>query len=333
MGLHGLKMASVKSVDMDTSLHIRDNCDSQEKMPSFKHQDINHLHEVNPSEGAPNVSRGVVHPHVNAKRKFERQLLSSRLDDLSHAFPTFTKTEVLVGRFCGHGSTARVSQVNGLQITDSHLQGQAENVCPRSFMVRHCHRESGDARYVIKSIRQEVVAEGNYLLQQAIIDLNLETRFLAHLTAHPHPKVIKLRAVASGDRFSPSYFILLDRLYDTLETRLVRWSHKARSLDNSVTWLRSFLGEHAGKRSPKSDLLKKRFELLDDQLKAVSGLSSAIAYLHKCGVMHRDIKPTNMGFNVRNNIMVRNSVLGVEKRVVQNRLRSSHRCLPRSTAF
>jgi len=256
------------------------------------------------SEDILNVSSDDENAHtINAKKKFERQLLPSRLDDLSYTFPVFTKNEVLVGRFLGHGSTAQVSQVNGLQITNRHSRGEDE--CPRSFMVKHCRHESGDARYAIKSIRKEIIAADGKELWKAITDLNLETRFLAHLTAYPHTNVIKLRAVASGDRFSPQYFFLIDRLYDTLETRLIKWRQKAQSLDSVATRLRSFLGACAGRVSLKNEFYCERFQLLDDQLKTVSGLSSAIAHLHKHGMMHRDIKSTNMGFNVRNDIMVR----------------------------
>jgi len=300
--LYESTIRSAMSVDIDVSIHIRNDRDGKQR-PSIKSEgDSRH---VVSSENDLSVSSDDENTPISAKKKFERELLHSRLSDLSQAFPVFTKKEVLVGRFLGHGSTAQVSRVNGLQIQNPQLQGEGENECPRSFMVKHCRRESGDARYAIKAIRKEIIAEEGKELWQAITDLNLETRFLAHLTAHPHANVMKLRAVASGDRFSPSYFILIDRLYDTLETRLVKWIQKAQSLNSLTTRLRSSLGACVGRHSLKNELFCKRFELLDDQLKTISGLSSAIAHLHKHGVMHRDIKSTNMGFNVRNNIMVR----------------------------
>ena len=68
---------------------------------------------------------------------------------------------------------------------------------------------------------------------QRMADLNLETRFLSHPKATSHPNLIKLRAVANGDRFSLSYFVLLDRLNDTLEARLEKWVDRAKTLDSN----------------------------------------------------------------------------------------------------
>ena len=70
-----------------------------------------------------------------------------------------------------------------------------------------------------------------------MMDLNLETRFLSH--PHPkatsHPNLIKLRAVANGDRFSLTYFIFLGRLYDTLEAQLEKWVDGPKTSNDCTT--------------------------------------------------------------------------------------------------
>jgi serine/threonine protein kinase len=174
-------------------------------------------------------------------------------------------------------------------------------------MMKHCYRDSGDARYAIKYLRKDVVGDPQALLQ-GIADLNLETRYLSYLAATPHPNVIKLRAIASGERFSPSYFIVIDRLYDTLETRLEKWMDKVKALDTSSPGnrLKSLLGPSNRRLSGGKDydLRGQRSMLLDDQQRAVCDLSSAIAHLHKHNIMHRDLKPTNLGFDIRGDIKV-----------------------------
>jgi hypothetical protein len=146
------------------------------------------------------------------------------------------------------------------------------------------------------------------LLINGIADLNIETRRLAHLTMNPHPNVSMLRAMSGGDRFSPDFFIVIDRLYDTLETRLDKWMEKAQKLSSPVGGkrLRSLLlGLSKRGHAPKDNLHGERSMLLDDQLRAVYELSSAIAHMHEHKIMHRDLKPTNLAFDIRDDIKVR----------------------------
>jgi serine/threonine protein kinase len=78
--------------------------------------------------------------------------------------------------------------------------------------------------------------------------------------------------------FQPDYFILLDRLYDTLETRIRRWKLQEKKLSG----LRGLL------KDPKQS---QRKQLWMDRVLFAFDLSSALAYLHSKYVMHRDLKP------------------------------------------
>ena len=217
----------------------------------------------------------------------------------------------------------------------------------RSFMARHCLRDDHnnntnknepkkDARYAIKKLRSKIVKGDKKTFQQALIDVATETRILASIPHHPN--VIKLRgiaAVVSEDSFGPfkdfpsccfheDYFLVLDRLYGTLEDRLGYWSkekasavasssssssssfHKSSSSNNSNNgsiggvvgsgnWLQIF--QKKQQQPTKNDSFAER-------ALACLDLASALAHLHKHNILHRDLKPPNVGFNIRGDLTV-----------------------------
>jgi hypothetical protein len=306
--LRGSSCLEMSFLDVDASIHIRN--DSLASRSCFRNESED-SQEANTSGCAD--SSQLRRACARAREQFQMGFASSRINDWSHAFPVFTEAEVLIGNFLGRGSTGQVNQVCGFRIKKTTVGDQIDKCSgeesARKFLVNHCYRDSGDARYAIKYIHKESIKDPKEIMQ-GMADLNLETRFLSHLTArNPHPNLIKLRAVASGDRFSPNYFILLDRLYDTLEARLEKWVDKVKKIDSPRGRLKAIIDRPNRELSDSNGPFShgEQSALLDDQLRAVAGLSSAIAHMHKHGLMHRDIKSTNMGFNTRDDIKVRKS--------------------------
>jgi serine/threonine protein kinase len=157
----------------------------------------------------------------------------------------------------------------------------------RQFLVHSCLRSSGEARYAIKRLRKEIVHDKKQYPSGAM-DLAVEALFLANLQ---HPNIIKLRAIGTADPFSskPShddyYFLLLDRLYDTLTARMLKWKERKRKLKTLVGRITDVAG-------------RQRLNLLDEKLAAAFDLSAAIVYLKENKIIHRDIKPDNLGFDI-----------------------------------
>jgi len=304
--LRGSSCLGLSFLDINaTSIHIRTDLVAP-RSPLRNVTEDSQEANISGCADTSQVTRACAH----ARQQFQLDFLSSRIKDLSYAFPVFAESEILIGNFLGRGSTGQVNQVCGFRIKKAAIGDRTDTSSGkelrREFIVNHCYRESGDARYAVKSIRKESIRDPKVLMQ-GMTDLNLETRFLSHLTANAHPNLIKLRAVASGDRFSPSFFIVLDRLYDTLEARLEKWVDKTKKLDSPRTSLKAMFTKRSRQFCGSDDLFfhGERSALLDDQLRAAAGLSSAIAHMHKHGLMHRDIKSTNMGFNTRDDIKVR----------------------------
>lgn len=235
---------------------------------------------------------------IKAGAEFARKKVGENLgrydlikDDNLDDVPQFAMSELRLGRVLGRGGFGVVNEILGIDVKDSAAddgpemddEGGDES---RAFIAKHCIRDGGDARYAIKYL-SDVIKNDPTQFIQGIIDMSIETNFLA---AIEHPNIIKMRAYATGDAFDPGYFIVLDRLYDTLEARLPKWAKKQRRSS-------SFIGRKVlDKKGTKRD------KLLEERLAYAFDLSAALEYLHGMKVIYRDLKPENIGFDVRDDI-------------------------------
>jgi len=252
--LGGSSCLGLSFLDINASIHIRPDLVA----PTFRNETEDS--QESDTSGLTDISQ-VKRACAHVRQQFQMDLLTSRIKDLSCAFPVFTESEIRIGNFLGRGSTGQVNQVCGFRIEKEAIGDRIDTSSGkelrREFIVNHCYRDSGDARYAIKSIRKESIRDPKVLMQ-GMADLNLETRFLSHFTANPHPNLIKLRAIASGDRFSPNFFIILDRLYDTLEVRLDKWVDKAKTLDSPRTSLKAMFTKRSRQFCGNDDLFCHR---------------------------------------------------------------------------
>jgi len=225
-----------------------------------------------------------------AKDYYQRQVASSHLPkEMLDEIPRFTVEEVQEGPKLGTGGFCTVTEVKGFQLPDEapkvrddhddydedeaedefDIGGDAEvdpgEVESRKFIAKHCFRANGDARYAIKKLKPEIIANEIGFLN-GIIDLVSETDFLSALE---HPNIIKLRGIAMKDTlFKPSYFLILDRLYDTLESRIPKWKTQEES---------------GGRGKPFKSKSQKKIlkEAKEERMVASLDLASAVAYLHE----------------------------------------------------
>jgi len=164
----------------------------------------------------------------------------------------------------------------------------------RQFLRKNCLRTTGEARYAIKRLRKEIVQDP-YQYPSGAMDLAVEALFLADLQ---HPNIIKLRGIATADPFEAIYnvdhyyFLIMDKLAETLSVRMKKWKERKRRMDTIVG------------RIIHDPLKRKRQALLDERLAAAYDLSAAMAYLKSQKIVHRDLKPENLGFDIRGDIKV-----------------------------
>jgi len=230
-----------------------------------------------------------------AKDTYAEHFFESSIADNSGFFPGFGRDQLKLGKVLGKGGFGTVYEVRGVAINNDD-KNSTKNFEEAKFIANHCIREkSGDARYAVKFLSPEVVRE-NAMFFQGIIDMATETRVLSDTE---HPNVVKARAFASVSPFHDQYFIVMDRLYDTMEKRIEKW---AKTFNRCSGFNGKLFDRKGGK---KKDLWAVR-------LTAAFDLSDALGYLHKRNIVYRDIKPENIGFDVRDDVKLFDFGLAVE---------------------
>jgi len=130
----------------------------------------------------------------------------------------------------------------------------------RTFMAKNCKR-NGSARYAIKRLKPDLDEEHRV---RAILDLAIEIEFLSALD---HPNIIKMRGNGGADMIRPDNFIVLDRLYETLEEKVQIWK---------IDWKKNSgcFGCFGVNKEILNDLLLERYVVAYD-------IAHALMFLHE----------------------------------------------------
>jgi len=174
--------------------------------------------------------------HALYLKTFEK----STIPDASSEFPKFSLEELTLGATLGEGGFGVVSEIRAfsLESGNHHSDDKKDNnnkdeeeddefefendldMQGRQFIADHCLRNDLDARYAIKILKPELASNENTLIK-GLADMAIETHILS---AIEHPNIVKLRAYSQEARYDPKYFIVMDRLYDTLQKRIGQWA-------------------------------------------------------------------------------------------------------------
>ncbi len=248
------------------------------------------------------------------KRLMARDLARRSSDDFRDTYghspldsvAPFQKDEIILGRRVGAGSFSNVYDIQDFDLSPkSSKKYPREQVKKREAIAKSV--KSG-AKYVMKCLKDKLEAsDDEELFPCAAQDITFEAELLAALS---HPNIIKLHGVVDSrhDAFregASEYFIILEKLDCTLEDKIEGWSKKSFNPSRSLKSLKSSFSSRAvDKLEAENSATTSTGEgrSLHSRLGVAASLASAVDCLHKQGVIFRDIKPDNVGFDRHGNL-------------------------------
>ena len=221
----------------------------------------------------------------------------------------------------------QVEEKKGEEETDieQHQQQQQERHS-REYIYQTCQdTKLGNSRYVVKHLRPNLLSERNYkVFNHASADCLREFEILSRLS---HPNIVQLFGYNGGCTIANNnnnneerkeeenkiiinpehFFIVLEKLEETLTQRIVRWIHinKRSSItddDGSGQTQNKGEGEGDADSTISSILAVGEQQLLPpfyiEKLRYARDIANALTYIHSFGMVFRDLKPDNVGIAV-----------------------------------
>ena len=219
--------------------------------------------------------------------KFSRQLRERKAEQL----PQYYLDELRLGKLLGAGSFARVYEVQSIECSREGLPATQDT--HRALLASCAKRRNKDGKpsIVVKHLRSKFLRKPHQF-RAAARELMLEAHVLASIQ---HPHIITVRGLAAGGACAyangrtDGFFFLMDRIECTLSDRIEQWRKQI------AKFKKPFVQKVCGEAGMNRVLYAGRLQVARD-------IASALSYLHDRRLVHRDVKPMNIGFDANGTV-------------------------------
>ena len=129
------------------------------------------------------------------------------------------------------------------------------------------------------------------VVENAIRGAYFEATLLSHIPHHPH--IIQFTALSDNFWQDPRRgFVVMEKLTSTLDQHLDRWHFLSQQAQKAKQQLFPFRKQRRG-GGGGSMMPEEQLERIES---TAVGVAKACLFLHQHDIVHRDIKPTNIGF-------------------------------------
>jgi serine/threonine protein kinase len=152
-------------------------------------------------------------------------------------------------------------------------------------------------RFSVKMLRPTMVDNAHKFANGAI-DLTLE---VAYLTKLNHPNIIQVYGISTRGPEGyytgrhDSFALIVDCLTETLRDWMQRWCA------NDKTTPRPFWTRYTKKRGKNS---VASVSSLLERLRIAAEIASGLSHIHSQRIIYRDLKPSNIGFDIHNKVKI-----------------------------
>lgn len=179
-----------------------------------------------------------------------------------------------LGEFGRHiiGRRKRKNGSNESTLGNSSSSVGSKNLDGRNRTPRRPSTTNNRTRYVVKQLSPELKHLDKINFLKGTVDLAMETRFLSLLD---HENIICITGVSSNGAFSDGYFIVLEKLNETLGRRVKIWMDMDRQC-------KGITGVFTGSK-------KKAQRLQSERISAARSLVAGMDFLHQRNIVFRDL--------------------------------------------